>query len=57
MGSRTDGGPGRVLMEFVRIKAGKFMMGSDAGGADEKPVHEVTISKDFWMMKVDIGAA
>ena len=35
---------GNVEMSFVRIEAGTFMMGSQDGEDDERPVHEVTIS-------------
>jgi formylglycine-generating enzyme required for sulfatase activity len=40
-------------MRFVRVKAGKFLMGApdeekDAE-ADEKPRHEVTITKDYYL--------
>lgn len=35
-------------MKLVRIPEGKFMMGSDAR-EDEKPVHEVIISRPFYM--------
>jgi formylglycine-generating enzyme len=38
--------PGMVLIEA--INAG-FQMGSDAGFADESPVHNVEITHDFWM--------
>ncbi len=38
-----------VKMEFVRISPGKFRMGSKGGDANEKPVHEVEITRDFWM--------
>ena len=34
---------------MVPIPAGSFRMGSDAGGDDEKPVHEVTLTYSFWM--------
>ena len=45
-------------MEFVRIKAGAFLMGSpdsdtDAA-ADEKPQHGVKITKDFYMAKYPV---
>ena len=30
-------------MDFVRIPAGRFLMGSDAGQDDERPVHEVEV--------------
>jgi len=35
-------------MEFILIPSGTFMMGSDAKD-DEKPVHEVNITKPFFM--------
>jgi len=34
-------------MDFVRIPAGSFQMGSDGGKDDEKPRHRVTISRPF----------
>jgi len=40
---------GGVKMDFVLIHAGSFMMGSEKGDSDEKPVHEVTITKPFYM--------
>jgi formylglycine-generating enzyme required for sulfatase activity len=33
---------------LVAIKGGSFMMGSNAGDSDEKPVHRVNV-KDFWI--------
>ena len=36
-------------MEFTLIPAGKFMMGSDLEEHDEEPIHEVTISRPFYM--------
>ncbi|HVG10129.1 MAG TPA: SUMF1/EgtB/PvdO family nonheme iron enzyme [Thermoanaerobaculia bacterium] len=39
--------PKDMKMEFVRIPAGNFMMGSDGGEDDEKPRHKVTISRPF----------
>jgi formylglycine-generating enzyme required for sulfatase activity len=41
-----DGG---VKMDFVHVRPGSFMMGSEKGEADEKPVHEVRITKPFYM--------
>jgi len=46
--------PKGVAMEFVRIPAGKFLMGSDAGEDNEKPVHEVTISRAFCIGKFEV---
>jgi formylglycine-generating enzyme required for sulfatase activity len=33
------------------------MMGSDVGDADERPVHQVTISRGFWMGKYPVTQA
>ena len=47
-----------IGMEFVRIPAGSFMMGSppDERGrqADEGPQHRVTISKPFYMQTTEV---
>ena len=40
--------------EFVEIKPGKFMMGWKDGDADEKLVHEVTLTKGFLMAKYPV---
>lgn len=41
-------------IEFVSIPAGSFMMGSENGDKDEKPVHRVTISQGFWLGKYEV---
>jgi formylglycine-generating enzyme required for sulfatase activity len=41
-------------MEFVLISSGGFRMGSSSDDADEKPVHEVIITKDFYMGKFEV---
>lgn len=46
-----------IRMEFVRIKAGTFTMGSEDGESDEKPAREVTISSGFWMGKTEVTQA
>jgi len=38
-----------IGMKFKLIKAGKFQMGSEKGRDNEKPVHWVEITKDFYM--------
>jgi len=43
-----------VKMELVRIPAGSFMMGSDKGRNNEKPVHKVTISKPFYIGRYEV---
>lgn len=46
-----------VEIEFVRIPAGKFVMGSLTGYKDEYPRAEITIDKPFWMSKTEITNA
>jgi formylglycine-generating enzyme required for sulfatase activity len=61
-GGKTAGPPkeltvdlgGRVKMEFVLIPAGSFMMGDETGSPWEKPVHEVTITKPFYLGKYEV---
>src|SRR5262249_60736993 len=43
-----------IGMEFVLIPAGTFKMGSNTGDPDERPVHQVTISKAFYMGKYEV---
>ena len=42
---------------FVLIPAGTFQMGSEKGLDDNKPVHEVTITKSFYMGKYEVTQA
>ncbi len=42
---------------FVLVEAGTFQMGSNEGGADNKPVHEVTITTPFYMGKYEVTQA
>ena len=44
-------------IEMVYIPPGSFMMGSENGNADEKPVHHVTISNGFYMGKYEVTQA
>ena len=48
---------GGVTMELVLIEPGTFMMGSESGRSDEKPVHRVRISKPFYMGKYEVTQA
>ena len=45
-----------VSFEMVAIEGGSFMMGSNDGYENEKPVHRVTIS-DFYMGKTEVTQA
>ncbi|MDQ6979096.1 MAG: formylglycine-generating enzyme family protein [Mariprofundaceae bacterium] len=42
---------------FVWVPSGEFMMGSNDGGKDEKPVHKVQINKGFWLGKYEVTQA
>ena len=43
-----------VKMEFVPIAAGSFLMGSENGDWNEKPVHRVTLTKPFWFSSTEV---
>lgn len=40
--------------EMAVVPEGSFMMGSDEGDFDEKPVHDVTIAKPFAVGKYEV---
>ncbi len=42
---------------FVLVEAGTFQMGSNEGYSDNQPVHEVTITKPFYMGKYEVTQA
>ena len=46
-----------VPERFVLVEAGTFKMGSNEGYSDNKPVHEVTITKPFYMGKYEVTQA
>jgi len=45
---------GGVALEVVYVKPGRFRMGSAEGWGDEKPVHEVVITKGFYIGKYEV---
>lgn len=47
---------GGVKLDLVLIRPGKFLMGSETA-ADEKPVHKVTISQQFYLGKYEVTQA
>ena len=44
----------RVPENFVLVEAGTFNMGSARGESDEKPVHSVTMSEEFYISKYEV---
>ena len=49
--------PGGTELKMRLILAGKFRMGSENGDVNEKPVHEVTISKPYYLGKYEVTQA
>ena len=43
-----------IGMTFVLIPAGEFMMGSNDGDYDERPVHPVRLSRPFYLGKYEV---
>lgn len=43
-----------IGMEFVRIPAGTFQMGSEDGNTGEQPAHNVTIEYDYYLGKYEV---
>lgn len=43
--------------KLVWVPAGEFMMGSNDGAADEKPVHRVRLTRGFWLSKCEVTVA
>jgi formylglycine-generating enzyme required for sulfatase activity len=43
-----------VGMKFVWIEPGSFQMGSQTGKPNEQPVHEVTLSKGFYLQVTEV---
>jgi formylglycine-generating enzyme required for sulfatase activity len=43
-----------LAIEFVRIPAGRFVMGDPDGGTDERPASIVEIAKPFWMSRCEV---
>jgi len=50
-----------IGMEFVSVQAGKFLMGSPDSDPEarafEKPRHEVTISRPFYLSRFEVTQA
>ncbi|MBN2579635.1 MAG: formylglycine-generating enzyme family protein [Pirellulales bacterium] len=50
---RYDLGKG-IALDLVLIRPGSFLMGDEKGGPEERPVHQVTISKPFYLGKFEV---
>ncbi len=48
---------GGVLFKMIKVEAGTFQMGSEDGEDDEKPVHQVTLTKDYFMGETEVTQA
>lgn len=46
-----------VGMKFVRIDPGSFKMGSTTGDFDQRPAHEVTLSKGYYLQATEVTQA
>jgi len=44
-------------LALLPVPAGSFMMGSEDGDRDEKPVHKVTLTKPYWLGKIAVTQA
>ena len=62
--SRADGAQGDAStatkytnslgMQMIRVPPGNFQMGSSRGDYDERPIHEVTISRQFYFSETEM---
>lgn len=46
-----------LAMELMRIRAGEFVMGSQAGPGSSRPTHRVSISNDFFLGMREVSEA
>lgn len=44
-----------IVMNFVRIPAGTFVMGSNKGHSDYSPVNKQEVKKAFWMAEIEVS--
>ena len=51
---RIELAPG-IVMNFVRIPAGKFVMGSNKGHSDYSPANKQEVKKAFWMAEIEVS--
>lgn len=46
-----------VIFTMILVEAGTFQMGSTTGASDEKPMHQVTLTKNFYMGESEVTQA
>ena len=46
-----------VDFTMIRVEAGTFQMGSNSGYDNEKPVHQVTLTKDYYIGETEVTQA
>lgn len=46
-----------VTFNMIKVEKGTFQMGSKAGDSDEKPVHQVTLTKDYYLGETEVTQA
>jgi formylglycine-generating enzyme required for sulfatase activity len=46
---------GAASYPMIRVNAGEFEMGSSSGDVDERPVHKVKLTRDFYMGKNEVS--
>lgn len=44
----------KISLPMVRLNAGRFLMGADSKYEDEAPIHEVQITREFWMGATEV---
>ncbi len=43
-----------VPFNMIKVKAGRFQMGSTSGDSDERPVHQVTLTHDYYIGETEV---
>ena len=54
----TVAGYGKTVnFKMIKVEAGTFQMGSDSGDSDEEPVHQVLLTKDYFIGETEVTNA
>ena len=53
----VEGNGKTVTFNMVLVEAGTFLMGLEEGNSKEKPVHSVTLTKDYYMGETEVTQA